>query len=240
MGILTRGERIWNLRYGDADDDRTSPVGRGWRQLALSTLLDFNYLSASISGFFLIVIPALLVGIAPLLVVAFGQQNVEKLVLVRRYPLWSIGWVVGLGLVAALFGRSLLTRAIEDFWHLYYTLVFPCFVALRELVCAALERLPSGPLTAEALSRRRRLGTVIATVLLAGGGTLLSVTLPFSTDPRLVDARRPGPLALAALTNAVVVLALSTVAASLVWFWHEITSSEPVLNWKPGTITTPP
>jgi hypothetical protein len=38
--------RIWDLRRGDNDDDRTKPHGRGPRRLAFSAVLEFNYLKA--------------------------------------------------------------------------------------------------------------------------------------------------------------------------------------------------
>jgi hypothetical protein len=42
MDTLNRTDQIWDLRHGDADDNRTSPVARRWRNLAVTTLLDFN------------------------------------------------------------------------------------------------------------------------------------------------------------------------------------------------------
>jgi hypothetical protein len=42
--------RIWDLRRGDDDDDRTNPHGRGLRSLVFSTALEFNYLKAPIGG----------------------------------------------------------------------------------------------------------------------------------------------------------------------------------------------
>ena len=42
-------DRLWDLRQGDADDNRTSPYGRGWRNVIVSTALEFNYLTASVS-----------------------------------------------------------------------------------------------------------------------------------------------------------------------------------------------
>ena len=41
--------RIWDLRRGDADDNRTSPYGRCWRSVIISTALESNYLTASIA-----------------------------------------------------------------------------------------------------------------------------------------------------------------------------------------------
>jgi hypothetical protein len=42
--------RIWDLRRGDDDDDRTNPHGRSLRSLAFSAALEFNYLKAPIGG----------------------------------------------------------------------------------------------------------------------------------------------------------------------------------------------
>jgi len=44
--------RIWDLRRGDDDDNRTSPHGRGLRSIILSTALEFNPLRRQ-SGFLL-------------------------------------------------------------------------------------------------------------------------------------------------------------------------------------------
>src|SRR5262245_14648672 len=41
-------------------------------------------------------------------------------------------------------------------------------------------------------------------------------------------------LAIIGVRNAVFILAVSTVAASLFWFWHEINSNPPFRDWTPG------
>src|SRR5215470_10942208 len=48
-GGETKLGRIWDLRRGDHADNRTSPHVHGWRGVILSTLLEFNYLNASIT-----------------------------------------------------------------------------------------------------------------------------------------------------------------------------------------------
>src|SRR5262245_36066542 len=129
MGILTRTDRIWDLRRGDADDNRTSPVGRGWRNLAVTTLLDFNYLSASIAFLLLIVVPALVVGLVPPIVVASSRQTLDSLALIASHPVASIVWLAVLAALAIWFGKPIVSSAVDSFWHLHYTLVFPLFVA---------------------------------------------------------------------------------------------------------------
>src|SRR5262245_59165702 len=70
--------RIWDLRRGDMDDNRTSPYGRGWRNVVISTALEFNYLTASIAFVTLIIMPVLAVGLAPPLLLTYGRHKVNS------------------------------------------------------------------------------------------------------------------------------------------------------------------
>jgi hypothetical protein len=236
MEFLTGADGLWDPRLGDADDNRTSPEGRGWKNLALTTALDFNYLSAAIAFLTLIVLPALLVGLVPPIVAAYGQHSVGAAALVTRRPVVALAALALVLALAYAFARPLLTKVVDSLWHLHYTLVFPMFVAVRELICVAAESFPNRSMTPEELGRRRRLGTILAAVLLAGGGILLAISLTFSTDAALLQPRtlQPVTLALAALSNAGVVLGVSTALSSTYWFWHEITSRDVVLDWKPA------
>ena len=235
MDLLNGADALWDPRWGDADDNRTSPEGRGWRKLAVSTALDFNYLSASIAFLSLIIVPALLVGLVAPIIAAYGKHSFGAATLVTRRPVVALASLTLVVALAFAFGRPLLGKAVDNFWHLHYTLVFPIFVALREMICAAAETFPNQSMTPEGLGRLRRFGTILAAVLLAGGGLLLAASLPFSTDPALLGPRtlQFGRLAAAGLSNAGVVLGVSTALASMYWFWHEITSSHVVLDWKP-------
>src|SRR5215813_6848268 len=64
---------IWDLRRGDHDDDRMSPYAGGFRSLVLAAALEFNFLKALIVFLALIVVPALLVGIALALLLTYGS-----------------------------------------------------------------------------------------------------------------------------------------------------------------------
>ena len=228
--------RIWDLRRGDNDDNRTSPHGHGLRSLVLSTAVEFNPLKASIGFLTLIIGPALLVGIAPSIVVTYGRLVFHKATLAGSYPIFSLVSLIVLVGAALWIGRPLLALAVDRFWHLHYTLVVPILVALRELLRAGAERFPGRPITPSQLSRRRRLGTVLAALLLAGGGIALAMTVEVSIGLQLVDVEhvRPWAVANAALGNAAVILGLSTVVESLYWLWRELTISGPVLDWLPN------
>jgi hypothetical protein len=66
--------RIWDLRRGDDDDDRTNPHGRGLRSLVFSALLEFNYLKAPMGFLSLFIGPALLIGIVPSIAIEYGRR----------------------------------------------------------------------------------------------------------------------------------------------------------------------
>jgi len=231
--VLTSPRRIWDMRRGDADDNRTSPYGRGWRRVVIATALESNYLTASIAFVALIVVPALLVGLAPPLLLTYGRQRLDAAT--AGHPFAAVFSLALLLAVALWVGRPLLALAIENLWHLHYTLVFPLFVGLRETISALLERLP-GQISASALlDRRRRVGTGLAAMLLAGGGLLLTWGVGVVANPGLADVvMQPWAVAQAGLSNAAVFLGLSTTAASLHWLWREAASLRPLRDWSPG------
>jgi 3',5'-cyclic AMP phosphodiesterase CpdA len=146
--------------------------------------------------------------------------------------LFSLAVLVGLILWIA---RPLLHMAVENLWHLHYTLVFPIFVGLRETISAILERLPGETRASAALDRRRRIGAVLAAMLLAGGGLLLVWRVGVLANPGFADVvMQPWAVAQAGLSNAAVVLGFSTAAASLYWLWRELASRRPLRDWSPG------
>jgi 3',5'-cyclic AMP phosphodiesterase CpdA len=226
--------RIWDLRRGDHEDNRTSPYVHSFRGLILSAALDFNYLKASLSFLALILAPALLLGVAPSVVATYGRLMFHAVTSVGSRPISGLLMLAVLLGIALWLGRPLIRMGVNNFWHLHYTLVFPFFVTVRELLRAIAERIPGRALAPEQIDRRRRLGTVLTALLLVGGGVALAMTVEFSLGLQLVDVEhvRPWAVLRAALLNAAVVLGLSTAFESLYWLWRELSLS-PVLDWAP-------
>jgi 3',5'-cyclic AMP phosphodiesterase CpdA len=227
--------RIWDLRRGDADDDRTSPAGRGLRSVVLSALLEFNYVHASIGFLALIIGPALLVGLAPSVLVTYGRLKVQAVTSAGDSLIVALVLLAVLVGVALWIGRPFLVMAVDHFWQLHYTLVVPLFVALRELLRALVERVRGRAISPAQFERRRRVGTVLAALLLGGGGLTLAMLVEVSLGLQLVDIThvRVWAVAQAALGNAAVVLGLSTAVESLYWIWRERSLRGPVLDWVP-------
>jgi 3',5'-cyclic AMP phosphodiesterase CpdA len=230
---------IWDFRRGDSDDNRTSPYGGGLRSVILSAVLEFNYLKAPIAFVSLILGPALLVGIAPSVVATYGRLLYQAGALVGTRPIVAVGFLAAL-VVALWISRPLLIMAFDNFRHLHYSLVFPIFVALREILRSIIEFFGRST-TPRQLDRRRRVSTVLAALLFAGGGLALALSVEISTGLKLVNVERVQmwPTIKAALGNAAVIVGLSTVFESLYWLWRELTLSGTVLDWAPDSVHSP-
>jgi 3',5'-cyclic AMP phosphodiesterase CpdA len=227
--------RIWDLRRGDAVDDRTSLPGRSLLSVVFAAALEFNLLQAAIGLLTLIIGPALLVGLAPSVVVTYVRLKVHAAASAGDSLLVAVVLVAVLVGVALGVGRPLLAMAVDNFWHLHYTLVFPLFVAVRELLRALMEWWRGRSIPPDQLERGRRLATVLAASLLGGGGLTLAVLVDVSLGLQLVDVThvRVWAVAQAALGNAAVVLGLSMAAQSLYWIWRELSLKGPVRDWVP-------
>ena len=205
------------------------------RSLLLSALLEFNLVGALIGFLVLILAPAVLIGSVPSLLVALSRLKLDLL----RYSAGSLLFTILCPIVFVALGlwvgRRILRVVADNFWHLHYTLVFPVFVILRELLRTALERFPRRSATVEELDRKRRLGSILAATILAGSGIALALRIGVSIRlPGLDDGRfHPWQAAKASLVNAAVILGLSTAAESLYWLWRELAFHHAVLNWMP-------
>lgn len=228
-----RGPRpLWNLRRGDADDDRSSPYGRGWMTMIFSAALEFNFLTAPVTFLLLIAGPALMVGLVPPLLATYGHWAVTAPT-VRIHPVFAIPLSVIVLVLVLLIGRHLFPRTLDALWQLKYTLIFPLFIGLREIISVGLERLPGQLETAEQFARRRRIGAALAALLLAGGATVVAFTVEFTSGGQLVAALNPRlwGVARAGLWNAVAILAFWTALVGIQWVWREIRISQPIREW---------
>jgi 3',5'-cyclic AMP phosphodiesterase CpdA len=210
-----------------------SPQKGGLRGMILSAALEFNFVKAAVVFLILIVVPALLLGLAPSLAATYGRWLVGASKMTN--PVLGLILYVALAVVALSIAQPLLRFAFDTLQHLHYTLVFPIFVALRELLRAMAERLLGGSITPQRLDRGRRIGAVLAALLFAAGGLALGLAAYRSAGLQVLDVlkARPWLLAKSALTNAAIFLGFSTAAASLYWLWRELTLSGPVMDWTP-------
>src|SRR5262249_55145656 len=149
---------------------------------------------ASIAFLALILGPALLVGVAPPLAFSAGRLKLQALSLGRTYP-FTVLLVLALVAAAIIWiGRPLVSRAVDHFWTLHFTLVFPLFVAIRETIRVIAERIPGRPVTPQQLHRSRRVASLLAALLFAAAGAGVAWRAGFSLHLGLIEAGelRPG------------------------------------------------
>src|SRR5215831_5785638 len=150
---LRKSDDVWDLTRGDVEDNRSSPRWHGWRALALTAALEFNYLSAAITFVWLIVLPAIVVGLVVPGVIVLARSTLAAVELFAIRPATALFLLALLVGAVAWAGRALLAVSLDNIRHLHDTLVFPVFVALREAISLGFEALPLRPLDDLALHR---------------------------------------------------------------------------------------
>ncbi len=230
------GSRICDLRRGDHDDNRFSPQSGGLGGLILPTLWEFNYLKAPLIFVFLIIGPAILVGLVPSVIVTYGQFLLQAADVTRSRLFTGLGFFALLLAAGLWAGRGFLAAAFATVRSLHYTLIFPIFVSLREVLSTVGERLIGPSISPEQLARMRRICTILAALLYALAGFALAMVIEVRTGLQFVNVDRATVWVTvkATLGNAAVILGASTVFESLVWLWRELSLTNPVLNWAPG------
>ncbi|HEY6271431.1 MAG TPA: metallophosphoesterase [Terriglobales bacterium] len=214
-----------------------SPYAGGMRSVVLSAALEFNFPKALVVFLVLIIGPALLLGLAISLIVTYGRLVLHAMEMAEKSP--ALGLVLLVLLIGFAFwvGRPLLRVGLDTFRQLHYTLVFPIFVVLREILRSIAERVHGRSITPEQLNRGRRLGAVVAAVIFAAAGIALAWTM-WSSGLKVLHAGniQPWELGKAALINAAIVVGISTAVDSLLWLVQEFRLSGPTLDWTPGPL----
>ncbi len=219
---------IVDPRHGDIEDDASSPKSHSLLSLAGSLLAEISLPKLIAAWFILIVIPAVLLGVAPLVASAWIGKVAGKI----TSPLLGIVPIAVLLLAAALawlFGRKLFNLAESSFWSLNALAVEPAYAMCREALRHLADRiLPEG---AE-VARRERLRSATAAVsgLLISGSALLVLMLAWPSSRWIGgvgDLLAPRELAWVALANTVVLVSAYLAVAALVWAAADMTMAPP-------------
>jgi hypothetical protein len=229
---------ICDLRRGDYDDNRMSPLSGGLRSLVLSGAFEFNFLKAPVVFLTFVIVPALLAGLALALAIAYGQLFLHARSMAGSSPVRGLALTAILISFALWLGRPLLQLVLDNVQQLHYILIFPIFVAVREFLRKIAEQLYGESITPKQLNRGRRISSVLAALIFAGAGFALLFIAWSWFGPQVLDITRIHPKVLvnAALVNAAIVFGFFTTVSSLFWLKQEITLSSPVLDWTPQAV----
>lgn len=215
-------------RHGDIEDDAASPGQRSLLAIAGSLLVEISLPKLLFAWTVLLLLPAVLLGLAPLLASAWLSTLSERLA-----ALTGIGTALTLVAIVALgwVGWRPLFRIAEiSFWSLNALAVQPGYAFGREALRHLTERMWGKNLTLAGRARLRSANSVGAAVMLSTCAVLIALAAwPASrwtgSWNDLVLLHR---LAVPTLANAIVLLSIYLAAASLVWGFADASMPQPV------------
>jgi hypothetical protein len=215
-------------RHGDIEDDAASPGQRSLLAMAGSLLVEISLPKLLFAWTVLLLLPAVLLGLAPLIVSAWFSTLSEQLA-----ALTGIGTALALLAIVAvgwIGWRPLFRIAEVNFWSLNALAVQPGYAFTREALRHLTERIWSRKLTVAGRARLRSANSVGAGVMLSACAVLVAIAVwPASRWTGgwndLVLLHR---LALPTLANAVVLVSGYLAAASLMWGFADASMQQPV------------
>ena len=218
---------ILDPRDGDAEDDASSPKQKSLLAILGSLLAEISLTKLLIAWVASIVLPAAILGLAPLIATAWVGDVFSRLV-----ELTGAGAALVLIAVAGagVFGWRPLFRAAErNFWALNALGVQPGYALCREAIRHIAERILKPKGGAE-LARMRALSCAGAGVLLAAVALLVALAVWPATRwvGSAADLAAPHLLIVPTLANAVVVMSAYLAAASLVWGFADASMDQPL------------
>jgi hypothetical protein len=215
-------------RFGDVEDDASSTKQHSLLRIAGSLLAEISLPKLAVAWGLLIVLPAILVGLAPLIATAWLAALARRVVA----PLGGIWALLLLAVLLALawVGWRPLWRAAEQaFWSLNSLAVQPGYTLCREGLQHLAERLLGSRPGPEAHARLRA-ATAAGAGLIGCAVALWVVTLAWPAARWVGDAGDlvwPQRLVVPALANAVVLVGGYLSAAALAWGLADATMDQP-------------
>ena len=215
-------------RDGDVEDDASSTKRRSLLSLAGSLLAEISLPKLILSWTMLFVVPALLLGLAPLVASAWVSVVSRKI----TSPLLGI-WpalLLVIALAIGLFGvRSLFRMAESSFWSLNSLAVEPTYVACREGLRHLVEKLLQSRLNESQLATLRAATAGAAGIIIfAVASAVLTLCWPSSRWlGNFTDLASPHDLVSVALANSIVLVAAYLAVAALVWAFADATMPQP-------------
>jgi 3',5'-cyclic AMP phosphodiesterase CpdA len=214
-------------RRGDAEDDLSSPKQRSLLAIAGSLLAEISLPKLLFASVFSIVLPALLLGLAPLVATAWllklSTTAAQMTGLGAAFVLMAI-------VAAGWFGWQPLLRIAErNFWSLNALAIQPGYAFCREGLRYLSERMIKTDASDTTRARVRAISSAVAATVLSIVAIGIAVAVwPASrwlgTAADLLDVRG---LILPTLANALVVVCAYLAAAALIWGFADALMDQP-------------
>ena len=215
-------------RWGDVGDDTVSTSRRSLLSIAGTLLVEISLPKLLFAVTVLLLLPAVLVGITPLVATAWLTKISRHLL-----QLTEIGaalTAIALLAVGTIGWRPLLRLAEVNFWTLNAMAVQPGYALCREALRHLTERMLSPASTSFKRARVRAASSAVAGILLCGCAALIAILVwPASRwIGTVTDLVSPHSLVIPTLANAIVLVAGYTAIATLIWGFADASMEQPV------------
>jgi 3',5'-cyclic AMP phosphodiesterase CpdA len=215
-------------RRGDVEDDVSSPKQRSLLAIAGNLLAEISLPKLIFAFTFSIVLPALLLGLAPLVATAWllklSTTAAQMTGLGAAFVLMAV-------IAAGWFGWQPLLRIAErNFWSLNALAIQPGYAFCREALRYLAERMLRTEASAATRARLRAISSAVAAFVLSIVAVVIAVAVwPASrwmgTAADLLDVRG---LILPTLANAVVISGAYLTVAALIWGFADALMDQPI------------
>jgi hypothetical protein len=214
-------------RLGDAEDDSSSTKRRSLLSLAGSLLGEVSLPKLVVAWMLLLILPALILGLAPMVVSAWVSAVWGKVTspLGGIWPLLLLAAIIALGWLGV---GTLFRLAESSFWSLNSVAVEPTYTICREGLRHLAERLLPSRATKARLTAQRA-AAAAAGLIVSGLAVLVMMHVWPSSRwiGNISDLTSPHRLARVALANSTIIIAAYLAVAALIWAIADTTMTHP-------------
>ena len=215
-------------RHGDIEDDASSTKRRSMLSLFGSLMVEISLPKLIIAWIMLLVVPGLLLGLAPIVFVEWLTIVTDKLASLV-IGLWSL-LILGSLIAIAWFGwRALFRMAEKNFWALNSIVVEPSYASFREAFRQLAERLLPANASEASRATLRAATAAIAGILVC----LLALLVLWLIWPHAhlygsvseIDSWKK--VAVVALANSLAAISAYLAVAALIWGFADAAMAQP-------------
>ncbi len=221
-------DQILDPRLGDLENDHSAPKKRSMLAIAGSMLAEISVGKLVFAWFISILLPAILLGLAPVALTAWVGEARSRLAEATGVGVAVVVLLLAGG-IAWLGWRPLFRIAETNFWSLNALAVQPGYALWREGLRHLTERSLQGR-TGPELARMRAWSCAAAGVLLFLVAALVALAVWPKTRwvGEVADLIDPARLIFPTIANAVVIMSAYLAVAALVWGFADATADQPL------------
>ena len=216
-------------RRGDIEDDASSPKSKSMLALAGSLLVELSLPKLIVAWIFLLILPGLALGLAPMIVSSWINMVSGKITS-PLLGIWPAFMLVTLALFAWYGWRALFRLVETSFWSLASLVVQPAYTICREGIRHIFELLlPAGSTRASGRAWITSVTSLVAGVVICSV-SLLILLVTWPNGELYSDIREIGSLkqlVIAALANSVIVVSGYLAAGGIIWAVADGTMDQP-------------